>query len=288
MKNKLFLLCVCIIHCCWLCSQNQYNANQIRFRDDIKRFLQEEGYTPTINSNTGDINFKMEGTNYVIGLSTDYNGPYFVSLSAVFNMDPMSYSEKLRLYEIENTINGTAECVKVNYFEYDQNNRLLEFAVESFCHNSDDFKYALVKYLGFIKVAINDFREQFSSNSPNSASNNNHIVVHYSNTLRTSDHSWEVVSVDFTSSGTVITKKVTPKNANTYVYSVKDEFIEDADTGNKYYIKDSSIGFTKYKTFLNNTASRTFTETYPILPSNVSRINISSGSYYYVKNLKIR
>lgn len=286
MKNKLFVLIICIVSVCATYAQDQYNTNQVRFRNDINQFLREEGYSPSINSGTGDINFKMEGTNYVVDLDTDYKGPYLVTLSATFNMESLSYSDKQKLYEVENTINSKYDCVKVSYFEHDGTG-LLIFSIESFCHNSDDFKYALVKYLGFIKSAIGDFRNQYSDET-SSSRNSTHIEVHNSNTLRTSDHSWDVISVDLTPGGTILNKSVKPRSNSTSIWSSKDEYIEDADTGKKYYILDSSIGFTKYKTILNSTETRTFTETYPVLPLHVKRINISSGSYYYVKNLLIR
>ena len=70
----------------------------------------------------------------------------------------------------------------------------------------------------------------------------------------------------------------------TYVYSDNDEFIEDLDTGKKYYLKTSHIGFN----VLHDTNSIYFAETYPALPSYVKRINISSGSKYYIKGLVIK
>ena len=72
------------------------------------------------------------------------------------------------------------------------------------------------------------------------------------------------------------------------MYSSQDEYIEDADTGRKYYLVNSSIGFEGSPEISYDTNTITFYEVYPVLPSTVKRINISSGSQYYVKGLKIR
>ena len=72
------------------------------------------------------------------------------------------------------------------------------------------------------------------------------------------------------------------------MYSSQDEYIEDADTGRKYYLLNSSIGFEGSPEISHDTKTITFYEVYPALPSTVKRINISSGTQYYVKDLKIR
>ena len=106
--------------------------------------------------------------------------------------------------------------------------------------------------------------------------------------LSTSFHYWECIAIQIQSGQTVLRKRVTPKAAGTYVHSSNDEFIEDADTGRKYYLKTSSISFNSSPTLSYDTNPIDFAEVYPALPSSVKRINISSGSQYYIKGLKIR
>jgi hypothetical protein len=108
------------------------------------------------------------------------------------------------------------------------------------------------------------------------------------NSIETPDHYWEVVSIKCRKNETILTKKVTPKDAPTYILSGHEEFIEDADTGNKYYIQNSEIGFEKYQVILHNISVCYFKESYPVLPSHVRRINVSSGSQYYIMNFRIR
>ena len=106
--------------------------------------------------------------------------------------------------------------------------------------------------------------------------------------IETAYHKWDCTAIEVQDGQTIITKTVQPKSEGTFMYSSQDEFIEDADTGRKYYLQNSSIGFEGSPEISHDTKTITFYEVYPALPSNVKRINISSGSQYYVKGLKIR
>jgi hypothetical protein len=81
---------------------------------------------------------------------------------------------------------------------------------------------------------------------------------------------------------------VTPKVDKSWINSSQEEFIEDSDTGRKYYLIKSDIGFENDRKILTSKTEVNFYEVFPALPSSVKRINISSGSQYYVKNLSIR
>lgn len=107
-------------------------------------------------------------------------------------------------------------------------------------------------------------------------------------TIETSEHKWACTAIEIQDGQTIVTKTVQPKQNNTYMYSSQDEYIEDADTGRKYYLLNSSIGFEGSPELSFDTKTLTFYEVYPVLPSSVKRINISSGEQYYVKGLKIR
>lgn len=106
--------------------------------------------------------------------------------------------------------------------------------------------------------------------------------------IETAYHKWDCTAIEVQDGQTIITKTVQPKSEGTFMYSSQDEYIEDADTGRKYYLVNSSIGFEGSPEISHDTKAITFYEVYPALPSTVKRINISSGSQYYVKDLKIR
>ena len=106
--------------------------------------------------------------------------------------------------------------------------------------------------------------------------------------IETAYHKWDCTAIEVQDGQTIVTKTVQPKSEGTFMYSSQDEFIEDADTGRKYYLQNSSIGFEGSPEISHDTKTIPFYEVYPALPSSVKRINISSGSQYYVKGLKIR
>lgn len=106
--------------------------------------------------------------------------------------------------------------------------------------------------------------------------------------IETAYHKWDCTAIEIQDGQTIVTKTVQPKSEGTFMYSSQDEYIEDADTGRKYYLQNSSIGFEGSPEISHDTKTITFYEVYPALPSTVKRINISSGSQYYIKGLKIR
>ena len=106
--------------------------------------------------------------------------------------------------------------------------------------------------------------------------------------ISTSSHNWQCLAIQVQDGQTIIKKKVTPKESGTYMYSDHDEFIEDAETGRKYYLRNSSISFKSSPLITYDTNHIEFAEVYPALPISVKRINISSGTQYYIKNLQIR
>lgn len=106
--------------------------------------------------------------------------------------------------------------------------------------------------------------------------------------IETAYHKWDCTAIEVQDGQTIVTKTVQPKSEGTFMYSSQDEYIEDTDTGRKYYLVNSSIGFEGSPEISHDTKTITFYEVYPALPSTVKRINISSDSQYYVKGLKIR
>ena len=106
--------------------------------------------------------------------------------------------------------------------------------------------------------------------------------------VETAYHKWVCTAIELQDGQTIVTKTVQPKEDGTYMHSSQDEYVEDAETGRKYYLLNSSIGFEGSPVISNDTTTITFYEVYPALPSTVKKINISSGSQYYVKDLKIR
>lgn len=115
----------------------------------------------------------------------------------------------------------------------------------------------------------------------------NVYVVHCED-LKTQCHKWNIVYVQCKSDRTIIRKRVVPLVNDSYINSAKSEFIEDSNTGEKFNILESDIGFEQNSLNTTGTQPLYFNEVYPALPQYVKSINIWSGTQYYVKNFKIR
>ncbi len=105
---------------------------------------------------------------------------------------------------------------------------------------------------------------------------------------KTNSHLWKVLSIKLTPTKTILYERVTPRSQNTYVYCDGSEFIEDADSGKKYYLKYSDIGTPNNPKILYSDEPYEYTCTYPMIPENVRAINIYNGSQYIVKNFIIQ
>lgn len=275
------------------------------FRSNIQAFLREEGFAPSVDSD-GSLCFKKEGTAYWIDVIGDK--PFYVT----FHREPLGTDNapELAVLEAINEVNTNIRAIKCCYM-----NDHVSFAIESYCYVAEDFKYVFYSYLGILEASNDLVKEAYSkydSSSSNSSSYKGNSSGNYSNRssstnsastsgrksgntvyingpiLETSAHKWWATSIDLNSYNTVVHKVVVPKSEETWVWATKDEYIEDCDTGRRYYIQSSSIGMEPNKTTLHSKESKPFTDTFPALPSTVKRINIWSGSDYYAKNLQIR
>ncbi|MBO4402306.1 MAG: trypsin-like peptidase domain-containing protein [Bacteroidales bacterium] len=106
-------------------------------------------------------------------------------------------------------------------------------------------------------------------------------VEDYYYKIETQSHIFKLLKIEISDSYTKIYKKITPKSQPTWVCCSHKQFIEDAETGIKYYLRNSSIEIEPSKTFLNSIDDVEIVETYPALGEKTKYILISSGSRYY-------
>lgn len=274
------------------------------FRSNIQSFLREEGFAPSVD-NDGSLCFKKEGTSYWIDVLGDK--PFYVT----FHREPLGTDNapELSVLKAINDVNTNIRAIKCCYMKDH-----VSFAIESYCYVAEDFKYVFYSYLGILEASNEIIKEAYSkydtssssSSYKNSSSGSSSFrsgsstasttsgtrsgnTVHINGPIiESSHHKWWATSIDLNSYNTVVHKVVVPKTTNTIVWGTKDAYIEDCDTGKRYYAQSCSLGMEPNKTTLYSKESKTFTDTYPALPSSVKRINIWSGSDYYAKNLQIR
>ena len=147
----------------------------------------------------------------------------------------------------------------------------VSLAIESYCYVAEDFKYVFYQYLSILEASNELVKEAYSKydtsastsshgNSGNKSGNGSSYGSNSSSTtttgnrkgntvyvnapiLETTYHKWWCTSIDLNAYNTVVHKIVVPKTSSSRVQSTKDEYIEDCDTGKRYYIQSSSIGF---------------------------------------------
>lgn len=105
---------------------------------------------------------------------------------------------------------------------------------------------------------------------------------------KTDFHRWRISAIILSRDCTILHKWCIPDIPNTCVYSDENEFIEDAQSKQRYYIEksDIGIGFDNHRV-VKDTKIFMFAEWYPLLPSSVKVINIYSGNRCIVKQLRI-
>lgn len=269
------------------------------FRSNIQAFLREEGFAPSVDSD-GSLCFKKEGTAYWIDVIGDK--PFYVT----FHREPLGTDNapELAVLKAINEVNTNIRAIKCCYM-----NDHVSFAIESYCYVAEDFKYVFYSYLGILEASNDLVKDAYSkynssaslnykgdsSGSPSYNSNTStplttsgrisgNTVYIYGPVLQTSHYKIWTASIDLNVDGTIVHKIILPSSTNTYIPGADGEYIEDCDSGKRYYIKSRPSSHNRI-----DTKERTgFTDTYPALPYSVKRINIWSKDGYFVKNLQIR
>ncbi len=144
----------------FLCAQ-ELNSAQTKLRNDIKSFLQQDGFVPSIDSD-GDVAFKSEGNSFWISVSAEDDVPMYTSLNIGFTK-PDDYSlltMKLAAAEL-NYYKG----VKVLCFEDS-----FTFRAELYVMNAEQFKYSFYTMLAQLKTVAGAFVETYEKYTGSSSS----------------------------------------------------------------------------------------------------------------------
>ena len=183
MKRILIILCI-FANIGSLCAQ-ELTPSQTKLRNEIKTFLQKEGFVPSIDSD-GDIAFKSEGSSFWVTVSPDDDVPMFTSLNIGFSKpeDYSLYSMRLAAAEL-NYYKG----VKVLCFEDS-----FTISAELFVMEAEQFNYSFYTMLAQIRNVAGAFVEAYEkykgqsssrSNSQSSRSQSSYTSSSSSSNLRT-------------------------------------------------------------------------------------------------------
>lgn len=147
-------------------------------------------------------------------------------------------------------------------------------------------------------IKCTNLNNTYIGNQTNSQTNNGWNTLSRLNIIDLKDYDIKIEGpaqifvlskVEVAENYTKIYKRVIPKGKNTWISSFREQFIEDALTGKKYYLQNSSIEIYPSKTFLYSDEIVEIVETYPALDKETKYILVNSGKMYYSGNkIKIR
>jgi hypothetical protein len=162
MKTKvLYLTIICSCLCMGTYAQDKLNSAQKTLRTNIVQFLQEEGFSPTIDTD-GDIEFKREGKTFWVKVYSENISPYCLKLFRAFKIDDYDKNKAASLIpEIQRMKSLKLTC-------YDAS---LEIKSEMYLHDAEHFKYVFYQTVSVIASAVADFVTEYESAEIPSGSN---------------------------------------------------------------------------------------------------------------------
>lgn len=134
----------------------ELTPEQKRFRSAIQEFLKEEGFSPTIDEDDNSLNFKKEGTLFWISVSG--SNPIYIEFHRV-GLKCEDADRNLVLQSV-NSANQKVRCAKAML-----NESSVSFAVEMYCHSSEEFKYVFYKCLNELDNVKNEVFEYYNGTS---------------------------------------------------------------------------------------------------------------------------
>mgnify|MGYP007069926914 FL=1 len=138
-----------------------YSQEQLALRNEISKFLKEEGYAPELDSD-GDIRFKSEGHTYYVAVSAVDENPMYLSLYIPFN-NPDGYSAN-------DVVLATKELNKykgVKVVCFDDSFRI---SGELYLRDAELFKESFYKLMFQIDNVRGDFMDEVKKSSGSSSS----------------------------------------------------------------------------------------------------------------------
>lgn len=222
--KRLIIVILCFFANIGLLCAQELSPSQTKLRNDIKTFLQQEGFVPSIDSD-GDIAFKYEGSSFWVTVSPEDEVPMFTSLNIGFSKpeDYSLYAMRLAAAEL-NYFKG----VKVLCFEDS-----FTISAELYVMEAEQFKYSFYTMLTQIKNVAGAFAETYDKYKGQSSSRSN---------SQTSRSQSSYSSSSSSNLRTVTTKDVSLKVAEQVKLSVPGKTVTKWESDNEQIARISSTG----------------------------------------------
>lgn len=112
-------------------------AEQLRFRDNIEQFLEEEGFLPSIDDSDNSVMFRNDGILHWINVAG--SGTFYVEFNrAGVKID--KGADRTSILNAVNTANLKTRCAKAILRDSQ-----ITLVVEMFCHSAEEFRYTFYK-----------------------------------------------------------------------------------------------------------------------------------------------
>ena len=153
MKTRILMVVMSLFMTVFSFAANELTPEQKVFQSSMKKFLREEGFSPTVDD-VNSLTFKKEGELYWIDLGD--SNPFYVE----FHRICFKCENSNRNYVLQacNEANRQVRCVKSFLGETS-----VSLVIESFCHSVEEFKYTFYKSLKELDKAYNIVRETYSN-----------------------------------------------------------------------------------------------------------------------------
>ena len=139
----------------------ELTPEQKKFQTSIHEFLKEEGFSPTIDEDDNSINFKKEGALFWIWIGG--SSPIYLEFHrSGFKCED---ADRNLVLQSVNSANRNVRCAKAILKESS-----VSFAIEMYCHSSEEFKYVFYKCLNELENVKNKVYEYY--NEPQDANVN--------------------------------------------------------------------------------------------------------------------
>lgn len=203
--KKVILLILGVVAMVMTAKADDPTGDALRFRSSMRTFLQEEGYSPYIDSDDGTLCFKKEGTLYWI----EFKGaskPVYIEFHRAGNGTTDCDMNILR--GILNKVNRTYRCVKC-ILSSDES--FVSYAVEVYANSLEDFKYCFYKYMSVLDSGHTEVVDGYTEAENSGEYASSTPVKFNSASVRNEDNDGNVITDWGTTIYAYRTKYLTPK-----------------------------------------------------------------------------
>jgi len=151
--KKLYVFILCVFFTLGIYAQSAMSSEELAFRNQIERFLKEEGFVPIVDTDDNSLNFKKEGERY--WLTVNGPEPFYVELhKSGFTLED---TNRNAILEACSHANATKRCGKAYATKSS-----VSFTVEFYCPSIDTFRKVFYKSMSAVDSTKDTMKEYYN------------------------------------------------------------------------------------------------------------------------------